>query len=295
MIYSMTGFGKAQLILRNTPLTMTIKTINSKQADVAMKFPPQLQVGEQLCRNLLSQQLIRGRIDLLVILERSSGGGEQLLCLDRQVFANYYREVEQALREVGSQESPYSSRMLSLPGVWIEQNVWAEPLTNEETDQLLEAVSQAIQEVEEFRKQEGAKLLALFEQNIATIQTLLQQTVQYEGVRVEEIRARLQEQLASLPEINYDPGRLEQELIYYIEKLDVAEEKNRLEHHLSYFLETAHSPEKATGKKLGFITQEIGREINTLGSKSNHAGMQRLVVEMKDQLEQIKEQVLNVL
>ncbi len=291
MIQSMTGFGKGVLVANNKKLTAEIKSLNSKQMDLQVKVPLVYRELELELRNMVTKELGRGKVDVYVSSESiDSAGASQL---NVEMLRSYKTQVENVSRELGLAEpSDWYSTLLRMPDVF-KQDL-NEAVAQEELDGVREVVRQALQATVEFRKQEGEKLSNFFKEKIAAIQQLLNDIDQYESTRTEKIKGRLIEQLEQLEKVDYDKNRLEQELIFYIEKLDITEEKIRLQNHLNYFIETLDCAERQ-GKKLGFICQEMGREINTTGSKSNHAEMQKIVVEMKDHLEQIKEQVLNVL
>ncbi|MBP5687524.1 MAG: YicC family protein [Muribaculaceae bacterium] len=291
MILSMTGFGKATLVVSNKKITAEIKTLNSKQMDLSVKVPLLYRELELELRNTIANELGRGKVDVYITSESiDSAGASQL---NVEMLRSYKSQVENVSRQLGLPEpTDWYSTLLRMPDVY-KQDL-NEEVAQEELDGVREVVRQALRATTDFRKQEGAKLYHFFKEKIAAIQQLLNSIVQYEPTRTEKIKTRLIEQLGQLGQVDYDKNRLEQELIFYIEKLDITEEKIRLQNHLNYFLETLDGPERQ-GKKLGFITPEMGREINTTGSKSNHAEMQKIVVEMKDNLEQIKEQVLNVL
>ncbi len=291
MILSMTGFGKATIVVCNKKITAEIKSLNSKQMDLTVKMPLLYRELELELRNTIAQELGRGKVDVYITCESiDSAGASQL---NTEMLHCYKSQVENMARELGlPQPQDWYSTLLRMPDVY-KQDL-NENVAHEELDGVREVVTQALKATIEFRTQEGAKLYLFFKEKIATIQQLLNDIAQYETTRTEKIKARLIEQLEQLEQVDYDKNRLEQELIFYIEKLDITEEKIRLQNHLNYFLETLDGNERQ-GKKLGFIAQEMGREINTTGSKSNHAEMQMIVVEMKDNLEQIKEQVLNVL
>lgn len=291
MILSMTGFGKATMVVCNKKLTAEIKTLNSKQMDLAVKLPLLYREIELELRNTIAQELGRGKVDVYVTSESlDSAGAAQL---NVEMLRSYKKQVENVSQQLSLPEpDDWYATLLRMPDVY-RQDV-NEEVAQEELDGVREVVRQALQAVTVFRAQEGAKLEHFFKGKIASIQQLLNDIGQHECTRTEKIKTRLIEQLEQLEQVDYDKNRLEQELIFYIEKLDITEEKLRLQNHLNYFLETLDGSERQ-GKKLGFIAQEMGREINTTGSKSNHAEMQRIVVEMKDHLEQIKEQVLNVL
>lgn len=291
MILSMTGFGKATMVVCDKKITAEIKTLNSKQMDLTVKLPLLYREIELELRNMIAQELGRGKVDVYVTSESlDSAGAAQL---NVEMLRSYKKQLENVSRELSLLEpEDWYATLLRMPDVY-RQDV-NEEVAQDELDGVREVVRQALQATTAFRTQEGAKLEHFFKGKIAAIQQLLNDIDQYECTRTEKIKARLIEQLEQLEKVDYDKNRLEQELIFYIEKLDITEEKIRLQNHLNYFLETLDGKERQ-GKKLGFIAQEMGREINTTGSKSNHAEMQKIVVEMKDHLEQIKEQVLNVL
>lgn len=291
MILSMTGFGKATMVVSNKKITAEIKSLNSKQMDLAVKLPLMYRELELELRNTIATELGRGKVDVYVTSESIDNAGASLLNLE--MLRSYKTQVENVSKQLElSEPEDWYSTLLRMPDVY-KQDVNQE-VAQEELDGVREVVRQALQATIDFRTQEGAKLYHFFTEKIAAIQQLLNDISQYETTRTEKIKTRLVEQLEQLGQVDYDKNRLEQELIFYIEKLDITEEKIRLQNHLNYFLETLENA-KRQGKKLGFIAQEMGREINTTGSKSNHAEMQKIVVEMKDHLEQIKEQVLNVL
>lgn len=291
MIQSMTGFGKAFCEYGNKKIVIEIKSLNSKQCDISTRISATYREKEIEIRNEISQQLERGKIDFLLYIDNSSK--DVSTQINQSVVASYYQQINQISNELG----------IPVPENWFEvllrmpdtlKTDTAE-LEEEEWTEILKGISAAISELKNFRIQEGKSLEKVFIEKIERIGSLLDQITPYENERVEKIKARLEENLQNLSDkIEIDKNRLEQELIFYIEKLDVNEEKIRLRTHLNYFIETMQH-EKSPGKKLGFIAQEIGREINTLGSKSNHSEMQKIVVLMKDELEQIKEQILNVL
>ncbi len=291
MILSMTGFGKATMVVCDKKITAEIKTLNSKQMDLTVKLPLLYREIELELRNMIAQELGRGKVDVYVTSESlDSAGAAQL---NVEMLRSYKKQLENVSRELSLPEpEDWYTILLRMPDVY-RQDV-NEEVAQDELDGVREVVHQALKATTAFRTQEGAKLEHFFKGKIAAIQQLLNDIDQYECTRTEKIKARLIEQLEQLEKVDYDKNRLEQELIFYIEKLDITEEKIRLQNHLNYFLETLDGKERQ-GKKLGFIAQEMGREINTTGSKSNHAEMQKIVVEMKDHLEQIKEQVLNVL
>ena len=292
MIQSMTGFGKVTAELPTKKVTIEIKALNSKQLDLSTRIPPIYKAKEMAIRSLLLQQLERGKVDFSIFIEdiHKSSSAQ----INQEMFLYYYQQILSLSTRLGV-DAPRSWNELQgifrLPDVISAEQTEAD---EQEWAVVEEAIRSAIAQLQEFRTQEGAMLYRLFQEKIRNITQLLAEIDPYEKERVEKIRARILDALAKLTGVDYDQNRLEQELIYYIEKLDINEEKNRLGNHLKYFLETLEAA-SGQGKKLGFIAQEMGREINTLGSKSNHAEMQKLVVRMKDELEQIKEQVLNVL
>lgn len=290
MIQSMTGFGKKIAELPNKKVTIEIKSLNSKQLDLSTRIPGVYKEKEMLIRNELAQKLERGKIEFSVYIEHL--GKDTPTQINFSAIESYHNQIKEVADKLGvALPADWFQTLLRLPDA-IKTEI-AE-LDESEWNLLHAAIQEAINALCEFRKQEGAMLEKLFIQKIDNIRTLLSQVADYEGERLEKIKTRITDALQKIENFDYDKNRFEQEMIYYIEKLDVNEEKTRLNNHLNYFLSTLKSG-KGQGKKLGFIAQEMGREINTLGSKSNHAEMQRIVVEMKDELEQIKEQVLNVL
>lgn len=291
MIQSMTGFGKATIVACNKKITAEIKSLNSKQMDLQVKVPLLYRELELELRNTVARELGRGKVDVYITSESIDTAGAAQLNID--MLRSYKCQVENLSQQLGLPDpDDWYATLLRMPDVF-KQDLNAE-VAQEELDGVREVVRHALEATVEFRNQEGEKLYHFFKEKIAAIQQLLDSIGQFEVTRTEKIRARLIEQLEQLEQVDYDKNRLEQELIFYIEKLDITEEKTRLQNHLNYFIETLDNAERQ-GKKLGFITQEMGREINTTGSKSNQAEMQRIVVGMKDNLEQIKEQVLNVL
>ena len=291
MIQSMTGFGKAVAEISNKKVTVEIKSLNSKQLDLSMKVAPQYREREMEFRAMVTAAMQRGKVDFILTVETAVSA--ETPKLNTPVIADYFCQLQAVAQQVGVE--PLSADVLpSLLRLPDALKVETQEVKAEELDQVTAVVRSAIEALVTFRRQEGEMLQRVFCQKVDNIRQLLAEVEPYEKERVANIRQRIVDQLTDLP-VTYDANRLEQELIYYIEKLDVNEEKHRLDNHLNYFVETMASDEIGQGKKLGFIAQEMGREINTLGSKSNHAEMQRIVVRMKDELEQIKEQVLNVL
>ena len=292
MIQSMTGFGRGNASSPTKNIIVEIKSLNSKQLDLSMRAPSYFRELEVTMRNTLAQKLIRGKIDLAVTVENLTD--EISASINPDVMARYKTQLETVGRELGiGVPQDWFATLLRLPDTLKTE---LRSVDEEDENAFREACLKAVDNLLDFRSTEGAKLYSFFTQKIGSIGRLLEETESYEESRVPKIRARLEEQLSRLESIEYDKGRLEQELIFYIEKLDVTEEKTRLRAHLKYFMDTLNLPVgSGQGKKLGFIAQEMGREINTLGSKANNAELQIIVVKMKDELEQIKEQVLNVL
>jgi uncharacterized protein (TIGR00255 family) len=286
----MTGFGKAVAELPDRKVTVEIKALNGKQMDLSARVSPIYREREMEIRTMVSQRLVRGKIEIAVTAE--SAGAKIPVKISAAAVESYKRQIEEIAGGMNvSVPCDWFTTILRLPDV-IKTS--SEETGEREWAAVSGAIDAAIDGVCDFRIQEGEMLKEMFEEKIAGIGRLLEQIPQYEKERVERIRSRISENLLQIQEARIDTNRLEQEMIYYIEKLDISEEKSRLENHLKYFTETLGSQE-GQGKKLGFISQEIGREVNTLGSKSNHAEMQKIVVQMKDELEQIKEQILNVL
>jgi TIGR00255 family protein len=290
MIQSMTGFGKVTAELPAKKVTIEIKALNSKQLDLFTRIPSIYREKEMDIRSMLSQKLERGKIELIITIENI--GKDIATKINASAVECYKKQIEEIAKSLNiSQPTEWFPTLLRLPDVIKTEMAEAD---EEEWKTVLNAIEKAVSQFCEFRIQEGAMLYSLFEQKISNISELLKQVEPFEKERLEKIKARITDNLQKIPEVQVDTNRLEQEMIYYIEKLDINEEKTRLVNHLKYFIETLNSSH-GQGKKLGFIAQELGREINTLGSKSNHAEMQQIVVQMKDELEQIKEQVLNVL
>lgn len=290
---SMTGFGKAVSEFSNKKVVIEVKSLNSKQLDLYTKVNYFYRSKELEIRNLVQQELGRGKVELSLMVDQVSEAtaGVQI---NKVAFNNYVNQIKEISEESGvALPNDWFTVVMRMPEVLkAEQN---EELSDEEWEQTLCAIKEALKALNEFRSQEGEGLKKFFIERIDTIRGYLAEVPNYEKARIDKIKARLEENLAALEEkVSLDSGRLEQEMIFYIEKLDISEEKQRLAKHLDYFIETMEK-EPACGKKLGFIAQEMGREINTLGSKSNCSELQVLVVNMKDELEKIKEQVLNVL
>lgn len=291
MIQSMTGYGNAVLTWKEKKVHVEIKSLNSKALDLSTRIAPLYREKEMELRQIIAQKVERGKVDFTIWIEKDTTTDPTPL--NNKLVQSYYQQIKQLSEDTGiPQPNDWYSILIRMPDVMIKTDV--EVLQQEEWTAVINTVNEAISQLIDFRKQEGKALQEKLKNNINNINTLLNNIQQYEKSRVDKIRTRLLEGLKQIPEAQYDKNRLEQELIYYIEKLDISEEKQRLTNHLNYFLETMNQGH-GQGKKLGFIAQEMGREINTTGSKSNHAEMQNLVVQMKDELEQIKEQVLNVL
>jgi uncharacterized protein (TIGR00255 family) len=286
MIQSMTGFGKASLQLPTKKITVEIKSLNSKGLDLNTRMPSVFREMELGLRNQLSQRLERGKIDFSLYVEVT--GEETSSKLNVPIIKGYISQMKAIIPD--ADETELMKMAVRMPDALkterdeIDENEWK---------QIQKVIDEAMENIAQFRKDEGVALEKEFLHRIANIMTLMNNAVSYDDERVETVKTRLRTALEELKE-NVDETRFEQELIFYLEKYDITEEKVRLENHLNYFIETLAGTE-ANGRKLGFITQEMGREINTMGSKSNHTEMQKLVVMMKDELEKIKEQVLNVL
>lgn len=290
MIQSMTGFGKITSELPNKKVTIEIKSLNSKQLDLFTRIPSIYKEKEMEIRSLLLKTLERGKVDFNIFIENI--GVENNSKINLNALAAYKKQIEEIADELEvDKPTDWFKTLLKLPEVIRTE---LSELDESEWGIVKKCIEEAIQQLTEFRIQEGKMLENLFKEKVTNISKLLQEIEPYEEERLDKIRNRLLDNLSKIPDVEYDRGRLEQELIFYIEKLDVNEEKNRLANHLKYYIETMGEGH-GQGKKLGFIAQEMGREINTLGSKSNHPEMQQIVIRMKDELEQIKEQILNVL
>lgn len=290
MIQSMTGFGKVTAELPSKKVTVEIKSLNSKQLDLSTRIPSVYKDKEMLVRSELLKAFERGKVEFGIYVEHL--GKDTPTQINIPVLKSYYEQIKLASDALG----------IDVPANWFEvllrmpDTMKSDVAEVDETewDVIHHTIGLAIEQMTDFRTQEGAMLQKLFEEKIATIASLLLEIEKYEDERTEKVRTRIAENLQKAAAVDYDKNRFEQEMIYYIEKFDINEEKTRLDNHLKYFISTMESG-RGQGKKLGFIVQEIGREVNTMGSKSNHVAMQQIVVQMKDALEQIKEQVLNVL
>jgi uncharacterized protein (TIGR00255 family) len=287
MIHSMTGYGKASGSFQNKKITVEIRSLNSKSLDLNTRIVPLYREKELEIRKIVGDRLERGKIELNVSVEHS--GEERNHIINKAIAKGYYNDIKELEEELGQSAQDPLSVILRMPDIYTNTK---EELSDEEWTIVADILTEAMDAMESFRLQEGASLAADLSANITEIRQLLTEIPQFEQERIDTIRTRMEKTLDERLAELVDKNRLEQELIFYIEKLDVSEEKVRLSNHLDYFEETMQSG-KGAGKKLGFITQEIGREINTLGSKSNHVEMQKRVVQMKDCLEKIKEQVLN--
>ena len=292
MIQSMTGYGKATAELSDKKINVEIKSLNSKAMDLSTRIAPLYREKEIEIRNEIAKALGRGKVDFSLWIDKKDAC-ELITPINQDVVVAYYERIRTISETTGiPAPEDWFSTLLRMPDVMTKNDI--QELSEEEWKAVHATVLQAIQNLVEFRIQEGAALEKKFREKISNIAKLLTSVDPYEKERVEKIKERITDALEKTISVDYDKNRLEQELIYYIEKLDINEEKQRLSNHLKYFINTMEDG-SGQGKKLGFIAQEMGREINTLGSKSNHAEMQKIVVQMKDELEQIKEQVLNVM
>jgi len=288
----MTGYGKAVIAYKEKKINVELKSLNSKSFDLSARIAPLYREKEMEVRRLLAQKLERGKVDFSLWVEKEAT--IDATPINAALVENYYKQIKSISSSTGIPEpQDWFTILLRLPDVTTKTEI--EVLDEEEWEIAQQAINEALEKLIEFRKQEGAALQKKFDEKIDNISTLLKSIEPFEKSRVLKIKEKIIDGLKQIPEVDYDKNRLEQELIYYIEKLDINEEKQRLTNHLKYFKETMQENGHGIGKKLGFIAQEMGREINTTGSKSNQAEMQNIVIKMKDELEQIKEQVLNVL
>ena len=290
MIKSMTGFGKGEAVCNDKKFRVELRSVNSKQLDLNIKIPGKYRAAEADVRAILTRELQRGKVDCFISFESSVT--ETPAHINREAFAAYTKELREvcAMNAVVADSEYFLSTILRMPDVITSEE---QEVSDDELKAIIDAAEEAAAQLNAFRIQEGAILIADLLKRIDLIEQYRHEVEPYETARVEVIKNRIRENIEKLA-IEVDNNRLEQEMIFYIEKLDITEEKVRLDNHCSYFREVA-AEEDAPGRKLGFIAQELGREINTMGSKSNEANMQRLVVKMKDELEKIKEQVLNIL
>lgn len=292
MIKSMTGYGRGECSTADRKITVEIKSLNSKQLDLSARIPSMYREKEYEIRSSVAKAISRGKVDLFVGYENLQAGAVRSGSINVELFANYYNQIKTVAAEVGYDTAGDSllSTILRMPDVLQTETV---TVSEEEFAALLRAADEAIANITAFRVQEGAVLMADLLARVSTIEGLMNRVVPFEGERIETVRARIAENLEKV-KVNIDNNRFEQEIIYYLEKFDITEEKVRLKQHCDYFRTVAKETE-GVGRKLGFIAQEMGREINTMGSKANHVEIQKLVVEMKDELEKIKEQLLNIL
>ncbi|NVK64505.1 MAG: YicC family protein [Flavobacteriales bacterium] len=289
MLKSMTGFGKATGTFQTKKVSVEIRSLNSKSIDLNARVASQYREVEPDIRKLVAKELSRGKVDVSVSID--SIGDESATKLNSGLAKSYYEDLKSINEAIGEETQDYLALIMRMPDIY---NTERESLSDEEKAWVLDLVKEATNKLNDFRRKEGMELESEFQDRIGEIRGFLADIPKYEDERIQIIRERMKKGLEEIEsKSSYDENRFEQEMIYYIEKLDVSEEKMRLSNHLDYFLETMKT--ETAGKKLGFITQEIGREINTLGSKSNHAKMQVLVIGMKDNLEKIKEQILNTL
>ncbi len=295
MVKSMTGYGKAEAEVSTKRITVEVRTLNSKQLDLSVKLPPFYRQQEYDLRMLASKSIGRGKADIYITVEDSNPAPG--VTINSGLFKGYYRQIKDAVKDAGMAITPNDTKtaalvpaILRLPDVLVSDTA---EVSDEESAALARAFEEALAKLDKFRIQEGAILINDMLGRVHRICDLTEQVTPFEKNRTEAVRQRILDHIAALG-IDADHNRLEQELVFYIEKLDITEEKVRLGNHCGYFRQTAHE-EEGVGRKLGFIAQEMGREINTLGSKANDAGIQKLVVQMKDELEKIKEQLLNIL
>ena len=288
MMHSMTGFGKASAEFKNRMIQVEVKSLNSKNCDINLKSASRYKAEDLKIRSLIKEVLDRGKIEMYIKVE--SIDNEQSVMINQDLANKYYSSLKSMADQLGADTSDLFKMAIGMPEVISREK---EEMEDGEIEVLFTVIKEAMADMMTFRLQEGEKLDKEIGGRVGNIVTLLEDVKDIDEERVEGVRERIKSHLAKADDIKVDENRFEQELIFYIEKLDITEEKVRLRAHCDYFHETMKT--KFSGKKLGFISQEIGREMNTLGSKSYHAGMQRIVVQMKDELEKIKEQVLNVL
>lgn len=288
MLKSMTGFGKATGTFQSKKISIELRSLNSKSLDLNTRIPSFYKELDPIIRKMISKEVGRGKVDFS--LNYDSVSTEKKSSINQDLATSYYNELKNLSESLGEKRDDYLSLILRMPEIYTSPS---EELCDEEKEIVINIAKEAIDNLNHFRRKEGEDLEREFTERLNDIQTLLNDVPKYEQERIDIIRDRMKKGLEDIEAGSYDDNRFEQEMIFYIEKLDVAEEKMRLSNHLTYFDETMKLDQ--SGKKLGFIGQEIGREINTLGSKSNHAEMQKLVIGMKDNLEKIKEQILNTL
>jgi uncharacterized protein (TIGR00255 family) len=287
----MTGFGKTKLETNNKVISLEIRSLNSKQLDMNLRIPHLYREKELELRGIIGSQLIRGKIDFFINIEQSSVDSAPQI--NTSIVKHYYNQLKSLTEELDiNANNDFLASIMKMPDIITSTN---EELKEQEWKDIVETLNSTLQKVNEFRAHEGALLFDDFKKRIGIIKKLLKEVEPFEKARIPHIKERIQANIKSmLEEVTKDNDRLEQEMIFYLEKLDITEEKVRLLKHCDYFLETIDKEEIA-GKKLGFVSQEIGREINTLGSKANDADIQKIVVLMKDELEKIKEQLFNIL
>ena len=294
MVLSMTGVGKSIVRHNNKTIIIFVKTLNSKQIDISTRIPALYREKELELRTMVSEKLIRGKVELSISIDEANTSLSGVQQINVEALRYYKEQLDNLNRELGL-ELGSTEQLLKLPGVFVNAESSIQELGAEEWAVVRQGLEEALEAVSALRRQDGCMLEDVLRQSIKNIRALLSKVDIPEQERIQQIRQKIEEGLKKLSIDGYDRGRLEQEMIYYIEKLDINEEKNRLRNHLDYFETELDLSEGIQGKTLGFVAQEIGREINTLGSKSNNADMQQIVVKMKDELEQIKEQTLNIL
>ena len=294
MVLSMTGVGKSIVRHNNKTIIIFVKTLNSKQIDISTRIPALYREKELELRTMVSEKLVRGKVELSISIDEANNSLSGVQQINVEALRYYKEQLDNLNKELGL-ELGSTEQLLKLPGVFVNAESSIQELGDEEWAVVRQGLEEALEAVSAFRRQEGCMLEDVLRQSIKNIRSLLSKVDIPEQERIQQIRQKIEEGLKKLSIDGYDRGRLEQEMIYYIEKLDINEEKNRLRNHLDYFEAELDLSEGIQGKTLGFVAQEIGREINTLGSKSNNADMQQIVVKMKDELEQIKEQTLNIL
>ena len=294
MVLSMTGVGKSIVRHNNKTIIIFVKTLNSKQIDISTRIPALYREKELELRTMVSEKLVRGKVELSISIDEANTSLSGIQQINVEALRYYKEQLDNLNKELGL-ELGSTEQLLKLPGVFVNAESSIQELGDEEWAVVRQGLEEALEAVSAFRRQEGCMLEDVLRQSIKNIRALLSKVDIPEQERIQQIRQKIEEGLKKLSIDGYDRGRLEQEMIYQIEKLDINEEKNRLRNHLDYFEAELDLSEGIQGKTLGFVAQEIGREINTLGSKSNNADMQQIVVKMKDELEQIKEQTLNIL
>ena len=294
MVLSMTGVGKSIVRHNNKTIIIFVKTLNSKQIDISTRIPALYREKELELRTMVSEKLVRGKVELSISIDEANTSLSGVQQINVEALRYYKEQLDNLNKELGL-ELGSTEQLLKLPGVFVNTESSIQELGDEEWAAVRQGLEEALEAVSAFRRQEGCMLEDVLRQSIKNIRSLLSKVDIPEQERIQQIRQKIEEGLKKLSIDGYDRGRLEQEMIYYIEKLDINEEKNRLRNHLDYFEAELDLSDGIQGKTLGFVAQEIGREINTLGSKSNNADMQQIVVKMKDELEQIKEQTLNIL